>query len=192
MSAAARMVEEAVLPRRVTFRPFLAGDAVQLQLQPSQHLTLGINSATISMEDALELEEMSVDCWTAIAGGRILACTGFRMLWPGGPTTNGHAVAWAMLAADKGSAFLEITRFLKRVVADCSLTRIEAITRKAIAAEGNWLRLLGFDFVAELPAWGPDGETHLLFQKIGPAPPQPGQPGDAGTAHPRLREEGAE
>lgn len=171
---------------RVTFRPFLAGDVVQLQLQPSQHLTLGLSRPRLSMDDGRDLEESSVDCWTAVAAdGRILACTGFRMLWPAGDRTNGHAVAWALLASDKGAAFLTITRFLKSVVAVCSLTRIEAIVRDAHKAEGRWLKLLGFDYCAPLPSWGPDGELHHLYQRVkdfvgGPASSQPGQPADAG------------
>lgn len=177
--------------RSVTFRPFLAGDAVQLQLQPSQHVTLGINSATIGMDDALELEELSVDAWTAVGGdGRLLVCFGMRMLWPAAARTNGHAVAWAMLASGLGPDHLAITRFIAAVVAGSRLTRIEAIVRAGVRAEAKWPPMLGFELAGELPAYGPDGETHLLFQRVkafagGSADRQPRQPRSAEAAHHR-------
>jgi hypothetical protein len=154
----------------VQIRPFLAGDIVQLALQPSQHVTLGMCRAVHGIEDGVDLEQAG-PAWTAIGTeaegrGRILCCYGFTELWPAGPKTGGHALAWAMLASGLGSAHLAITRFARRTIAQSPFTRIEAIVRANVAAECSWARLCGFTQSAELRAWGPDGETHLLFERV--------------------------
>jgi len=145
----------------VTFRQFLAGDVVQLALQPSQHVHLGVTRPVQSFEDGEELAEGG-PAWTAIgAGGRILCCAGFKELWP-----DRHAVAWALLAGGLGAAHLAITRFARDRIAESRLARIEAIVRADVAAERCWARLVGLSLRAELPAWGPEGASHLLFDRI--------------------------
>jgi hypothetical protein len=145
----------------VRFRDFLAGDVVQLALQPSQHVCLGVTRAVHSIDDGLELAAGG-PAWTAISvQGRILCCAGFRELWEGR-----HAVAWALLASELGAAQLAITRFARQRIAESPFARIEAIVRKAMKAECDWARLVGLDFRCELPKWGPDGETHLLFDRV--------------------------
>lgn len=150
----------------VRFRPLLAGDVVQLALQPSQHVTLGIYAPVHDVEHGRELEAGG-PAYTAIApDGRILCCAGLTELWPAGPKNGGHALAWGMLAEGLGSAHLAITRFGRRLFETSSYTRIEAIVRAHVKAEVTWARLLGLKQSAVLEAWGPDGETHLLFDRI--------------------------
>jgi hypothetical protein len=145
----------------VTFRDMQPGDVVQLALQPSQHTALGVTRAVHSFEDGEELA-LGGPSWTAIgADGRILCCAGFRELWPGR-----HAVAWALLASGLGAAHLAVTRFARDRIAESPLARIEAIVRAGVAAECAWARLVGLNLVAELRQWGPDGETHLLFERL--------------------------
>jgi hypothetical protein len=145
----------------VRFRDLLAGDVVQLQLQPSQHMTLGFYRPLHNLEEGLELAEGGPG-WTAIGeDGRILCCAGFRELWPGC-----HAVAWAMLAADIGAAHLAVTRFARARIADSPLPRIEAIVRAKVRAERAWAQAVGLKLNTELHAWGPDGETHLLYERV--------------------------
>lgn len=167
------VVEASPLPRSVSFRPFLAGDVVQLALQPSQHVTLGLSRPVMGIEDGEDLAEHCAEAWTAIAasssgeGGRIIACAGLRWLFPAGPKTRGHAVAWALLTAGLGADHLAVTRFFGRVVRRSPLSRIEAIVRAGVAAEGTFARLCGMTLEAELQKWGPDGEPHQLYARIG-------------------------
>lgn len=161
----------------VLIRPFAAGDVVQLALQPSQHVTLGFTRPVHNLEDGRELAEGG-PAWTAIGGGRILCCAGFKELFPAGEKSGGHAVAWALLATGLGAAHVAVTRFAREQIRASSYSRIEAIARAHVAAECKWPRLLGMKLAATLRAWGPDGETHLLFERIrGEAPvPAPSNP----------------
>lgn len=163
----APMADTVAKPQGVTFRPMLAGDVVQLDLQPSQHVTLGVHARHLSFEEGCELLEHGTDCWTAVrADGRILACAGLRYLWPASARSNGHALAWALLGKGLGRDHLAITRFLRGVIARSPLTRIEAIVRANVKSERTFIQLLGLNFEAHLAAWGPDGEDHQLYSRI--------------------------
>jgi hypothetical protein len=81
------------------FRPMLAGDAVLLELQPSQHYELGRYHAAYTLEEGEELAENG-DAWTAHRGSRIVTIAGFRELFPG------HAVVWASHSAELGRDYL--------------------------------------------------------------------------------------
>lgn len=155
----------------VTFRPFLAGDVVQLALQPSQHVTLGLSRPVLGYDDGVDLADHSTDAWTATStragqAGRILACAGLRWLWPEGDKTKGHAVAWVLLSSAIGADHLAVTRFFGRVVRASPLTRIEAIVRAAVPAEGAFARLCGLSLEADLRGWGPDAEHHQLYARV--------------------------
>lgn len=157
----------------VRIRDFLAGDVVQLVLQPSQHEFLGLTRAVHSIEDGRELAAGG-PAWTVIGpGGRILACYGFTYLWPPTELTTGHAVAWAMLAADLGRAHVAITKFARDTIAASPIDRIEAIVRADVAADCRWAEMVGLELVATLRAWGPERKTHLLFERIRGEPPRP-------------------
>jgi hypothetical protein len=150
----------------VRIREFLAGDVVQLVLQPSQHRFLGVTRPVHSIEDGFELEAGG-PAWTAIApDGRILACYGFTYLWQPTELAGGHAVAWALLAEDLGRAHVAITRFARDTIAASPIDRIEAIVRADVAADCRWAEMVGFNLVATLRNWGPEGKTHLLFERI--------------------------
>jgi hypothetical protein len=150
----------------VAFRDFEAFDVVELKLQPSQHVTLGFAKPVHSIEDGRELEALG-PAWTAIAGdGRVLACFGFGYQWPPSDKTGGHALAWAMLGEGLGAAHVAITRFARRTLETSPIERVEAIVRAAVEAECRWAELVGFTRVAELRAWGPERETHLLYERV--------------------------
>lgn len=149
-----------------TFRCFEAGDVVELALQPSQHMTLGVHKAVHSIDDGHELAALG-PAWTAVApDGRILACYGFGFQWRPNARTGGHALAWAMLAEGLGAAHVAITRFARETLASSPIERIEAIVRAGVPAERRWAELVGFTRIALLRAWGPDGEDHLLFERV--------------------------
>jgi hypothetical protein len=177
----------------VRIREFLAGDAVQLVLQPSQHRHLGLTRPFHSIEDGRELEAGG-PAWTAIGDdghrSRILACYGFTYLWPPSEISGGHAVAWALLAEDLGRAHVAITRFARDTIAASPIDRIEAIVRADVAADCRWAEMVGFVHAATLRAWGPERKTHLLFERIrGDRPPPPIV--DLHSRAPRLEAVGA-
>jgi hypothetical protein len=150
----------------VTLRRFLATDVVELALQPAQHVTLGVHQEKHSIEDGRELEALG-PAWTAVGeDGRILACYGFGYQWPPTEKTGGHALAWAMLASGLGAAHVAITRFARDTIAASPIDRIDAIVRADVEAEWRWAELVGFRLVAELRCWGPEGETHLLYEHV--------------------------
>lgn len=150
----------------VTFRDMLPGDVVQLALQPSQHVTLGVTRAVRSYEDGEELATGG-PAWTAIGEGRILACFGARYLFPPRGDFTGHAVLWALLSSGLGRAHLPITRFIADRIAESPIGRLEAIVRADVQAEAKWPCLLGFLRRPKvLRRWGPDGADHLLFERI--------------------------
>lgn len=146
----------------VQFRPMRPVDAPRLHLQRSQHVCLGVTRIVHSIEDGRELVEGG-PAWTAerACDGRVLCIAGFKELWPGR-----HAVAWAMLATGLGPAHLAITRYARDRIAEAPFDRIEAIVREGVSAECRWARLVGLTFIARLRKWGPDGETHVLFERI--------------------------
>lgn len=150
----------------VTIRPFTAGDVVELALQPSQHVTLGIHRPVHNIEDGREIGALG-PAWTAIAeDGRVLTCYGFGYQFPPSDKTGGHALAWAMLASGIGAAHVAITRFARATIADSPIDRIEAIVRADVEAEWRWAEMVGFQRVAVLRSWGPEGETHLLYERV--------------------------
>lgn len=155
----------------VRIRDFLAGDAVQLVLQPSQHRYLGMTRPLHSIEDGRELEAGG-PAWTVLGeDGRPLACYGFTYLWPPSELTGGHAVAWALLAPDLGRAHVAITRFARDTIAASPIDRIEAIVQAEFAADCRWAAMVGFELVATLRSWGPEGKTHFLFERLRARPP---------------------
>jgi hypothetical protein len=152
----------------VEFRELLIGDVLRIFVQPSQHFCLGVNRPVLKLEDATEIVTGG-PAWTAIdqATGRVLAIAGFKDLWPANPPrTDGHAIAWAVLAADLGPAHLAISSFARAQIAAAPYSRLEAIVRMNLPAEYRWARLVGFGNPRVLRKWGPDGEPHMLLERV--------------------------
>jgi hypothetical protein len=151
----------------VAFRELLAGDVLRIFVQPAQHLCLGVNRPVLTLEDAMEMVSGG-PAWTAFdEAGRILTVAGFKELWPPNPPkTDGHAIAWAVLAADLGPAHLPITMFAREQIAAAPYSRLEAIVRMNVPTEFRWARLCGFGNPRVMRKWGPDGEAHMLLERI--------------------------
>lgn len=149
----------------VTFRDFTPGDAVQLALQPSQHLTLGLTRPVLSYADGEELAAGG-PAWTALADGRVIACFGATTLWPANGAFRGHAVAWALLAEGIGAAHLALTRYVREKVETLDVSRLEAIVRCDVAAEACWAKLCGLRRRHLLRQWGPEGKPHILYARV--------------------------
>lgn len=142
------------------FRAMLAGDAVLLELQPSQHYELGRYHAAYTLEEGEELAENG-DAWTAHRGSRIVTIAGFRELFPG------HAVVWASHSAELGGDHLAITRFARWQIEHSRFRRLEAIVDAADDRAVTWAKLVGLTPVHTLRGYGPVGADHILFERIG-------------------------
>jgi hypothetical protein len=141
------------------FRPMLAGDAVLLRMHPSQHFEFGLDHRRYTLEEGEDLADHG-DAWTAHRGSRIVAIAGFRELFPG------HAVAWASLAEDVGRDHLAVTRFARHQLENTRFRRLEAVVDAANGRAVAWAKLLGLEAAHELRAYGPKGETHILFERV--------------------------
>lgn len=148
-----------LLRQPLEFRPMLAGDAVLLSLQPSQHFELGLEHKQYSLEEGEELAEGG-PAWTAHRGSTIVAIAGFRELFPG------HAVAWASLSDAMGADHLAITRFAQKKVRSSGFRRLEAIVEADNERAIAWARLVGLTAVYELKGYGPEGKAHWLFERV--------------------------
>jgi hypothetical protein len=143
------------------FRPMLAGDAVLLNLQPSQHYELGLYHPSYSMEEGEELAENG-DAWTAHRGSRIVTIAGFRDLFGNGS----HAVVWASHSAELGRDYLPITRFAREQIQNSRFHRLEAIVEAADERAVTWASLVGLKPVHRLRGYGPENTDHILFERV--------------------------
>lgn len=146
----------------LAFRPMVASDAVLLDLQPSQHFEFGIEHKAYTLEEGEDLAGSGM-AWTAHRGSRIVAIAGFRELFKPG---SGHAVAWASLSAEIGDDHLRVSRFAKRQISAGWFRRLEAIVDAANERAVRWARFVGLNMVHELKGYGPEGKTHLLFERV--------------------------
>lgn len=144
------------------FRPMLAGDAVILDMQPSQQLELGIEHRRYSLEEGEQLAEGGL-AWTAHRGSRIVGIAGFRECFAG---FSGHVVAWATFSAELGGDHLAISRFARRQIEAAPYHRIEAIVDAENDRAVAWAHLVGLTAVHTLRGYGPQGKTHILFEKV--------------------------
>jgi hypothetical protein len=111
-----------------------------LALQPMQ-AELG---AFIAEGDYAEKVALAGPAWTALEGGRPIACAGFAFPW------EGRAVAWAVLG-DCGARMLRVTRAVQRALAACPAERIECQVKADFAPGLRWAAALGFSREAFLP-----------------------------------------
>lgn len=141
------------------FRPMLAGDAVLIDIQPSQRYELGLFTPSLSMAEGEDLADNGL-AWTAHRGTSIVTIAGFRELFPG------HAYVWAVLAAGIGRDHLAVTRFAREKIAAAPYRRLEAIVDCENEAAVEWAKLVGLAPVHVLHGYGPEGKPHILFEKV--------------------------
>lgn len=168
------------------YQRFQPADLLALELQPSQHRTLGLDTREASIDIAETLADNPV-AWSVRRAGRLIACIGIDESFAG---TQG--VTWAHLAPDLGAAHLQLTRFARHCVETCGLARVEGIVRgpdaeNVIASfpfltddgegllaalcmtptpEMTWARLCGLRPAHVLRKFGAAAETHILFERI--------------------------
>lgn len=142
----------------LAFRPMLAGDAVLLSLQPSQWFELGVEHREFTMDEGAALAEGLA--WTAYRGSRIVGIAGFRECY------RGHAVAWAAISDEFGVDHLACTRFARAQIAIAPFRRIEAVVEADNERAVAWAKLVGLTAAHTLHAYGHDGKTHILFERV--------------------------
>ena len=173
---------------KLEFRRLRASDPLTIELQPSQETVLGLD-ARMEYAEAEHHAQQPV-AWTAFTRGRngaerIVACFGLQETFPG------HVgVGWAMLAAGVGAHHLQLTRFVRNVIATAPLARIEVMARAAdiepVAAafphfdpwqlvqaamerptpECRWAQALGLKARHVLRRFGMADETYMLFERV--------------------------
>lgn len=147
--------------RPLEFRDMLAGDAVLLEMHPSQYFEFGRFHAAYTMEEGQELVDNG-DAWTAHRGSRIITIAGFRDVFGNGS----QAVVWASLALDIGADHLAVTRFAREKIANARFRRLEAIVEASNARAVKWAEMVGLTPVHTLRGYGPEGADHVLFERI--------------------------
>lgn len=163
-----------LLEARLLFSEMQPDDLLAIDVQDSQASFLGMPAAP-DWDTAEDLAAQPV-AWTARAlDGRVIACFGFREAFPGK-----HGTAWALLAKDIGRYHLPLTRFVRQVVADCTLDRLDVLARSndyggpiAMSAaladptpEVRWCLALGFEPAHLLRKFGAAGEAYMMFERI--------------------------
>lgn len=162
--------------RDLHFRQMKPADLFGIDVQDSQATFLGLD-ATPDEETALNLASQPV-AWTAWrpAIGELVACFGFNEAFPGK-----HGTAWALLGKGLCRDHLALTRFVRGVVAGCTLDRLDVLARShdygpgirgmsaALAdptPEVRWCLMLGFEPAHLLRKFGAAGEAYMMFERI--------------------------
>jgi hypothetical protein len=118
-------------------------------------------SAWVTPDMAKALGDGLVAC-SALEGDDVLGCAGIIPIWAG------RAVAWAYLAPDIGTRFVQIHRAVKKVIEGCYVQRLEATADADFPAANRWLRMLGFQLETPEPmrAYTPAGTDCFLYARV--------------------------
>jgi hypothetical protein len=159
-------------------------DLFALEPQASQRMTLGLDTALMSADEAEQLCAED-EAWAIRADGRLIAAVGIQQTFPGS-----MGVCWAILGDGVGKAHLAMTRFAASRIRQSKLARLEAIVRGPDAEsildhfpcldaaqlltavmtmatpECVWARLCGLKPAHVLRKFGAARETHILFERI--------------------------
>lgn len=143
----------------VRFETLTAEHILQLQLQPSQHVTAGLYEPELTRGQAEALAAQGRG-WAALDGATVLVCAGLAEIFP-----PHHATAWAMLSPGIGAArLLTITRFARSAIATGGYARVDAIVRTG--AELAWAKAVGLNPAHVLRNYGAAAEQHILMERI--------------------------
>jgi hypothetical protein len=139
----------------MTVEPFKPEHLDEIDLQPGQASWREYRRP----EYAAELARHTAV--TARAEGRIVACAGVV------PVDAEGGMVWALVARDAGRYFLRFRGMVRRLLEVSGKKRFFANTECEFDAGCRWLELLGFTRQPDLlPAFGPDGRDHYLYEKV--------------------------
>ena len=129
-----------------------------LELQQAQRYFVG----DISSEAYGRMLAQSASAFTALDGGRVIACSGCVEIW------DNRAMAWALVSKDAGRHMLGIHKAVAGFLAGAKWRRIEASVDVGFEAGMRWMAMLGFTCETPEPmrAYRPDGGDCYLFARI--------------------------
>jgi len=96
---------------------------------------------------------------TVFAGEQPVACGGVVKVW------QGRYAAWAYLPQISAAHMLFVTRAALSLLGSVQ-GRIEMTVREGFAEGVRWARILGFEYEATYPKYGPDGALHFGYVRF--------------------------
>lgn len=143
----------------ITVAEFHPGDLDEIAVQPMQ----AARFPRARRADFGATAQMLGPCWTArdAESGRMLFCGGFLQVHAG------HAIAWCVMAEDKGRAMVAITRRARAAIAAAGWRRVDMMTDPDFPAAARWARMLGMEFESVRRANAEDGSDQLCWVRIG-------------------------
>lgn len=112
--------------------------------------------------EAARAYELSGRGYSILVGDKPVACA---VLVEVG---DGRGSVQAFIGADAGPHMLLATRVAERMFRESCLRRIEALVVAGFSNGARWTGLLGFELETPngMRAFGPNGETYLLYARI--------------------------
>ena len=102
--------------------------------------------------------------WSIMNGEEIVACCGVRILW------EGVGEAWLVFSGGVEGHTIEATkiirRYLRRIIEDQKLRRVQAFTSVNAPKSARYLEVLGFEKEGVLRKLGRDGSDHYCYAII--------------------------
>lgn len=98
---------------------------------------------------------------TAFLGGRIILCGGIAVKAPA------RGECWALLSEHASHHMVWLHYAVKRFISMQPWKRLEATVEDGFEQGCRWVQLLGFEFEGKMRCYGPNGETHVRYAKVG-------------------------
>jgi len=100
------------------------------------------------------------EAFAGMTHGQVVCCAGVLPQW------EGRAIAWALFSKDAGRHLHGITKAVKQFLELQRIRRIETWVDATFPPAIRWIEMLGFQFEAEMRAYGPQGQTGLLYSRL--------------------------
>lgn len=147
----------------VTVTPFVAADAWTMTL--TDRARAGLRD--LDLETAYQSYERGGG-WTLRVDGAIVGAAGLSPMWPG------VAAAWLfpspLLARYPRTVVATVVAHLRALIAERQLRRVQCSVQADHVIGRRFVEWLGFEPEARMTAYGPNGEDHILYAWIRPAP----------------------
>lgn len=135
-------------------RPFHPCDLRRIELQRAQH-----NFYTNAPPDYGDRVLRGGAAHTVTHRGQLIACVG---VLDTGDRHMGHV--WLFLSKHASNHMVALTRMARRYFDVTAKRLLTATCEGQFEAGHRWLRLLGFEYVCDLPGYGLDGSDHVLYR----------------------------
>lgn len=116
----------------------------------------------IRPEDSAAAFYQGGPAWTGLVDGAVAICAGISIRW------EGLGEAWAVWTP-LGQRHLRgchraVRSGMAQIIADHRLRRVQAVVIEDFWAGRLWASHLGFEEESTLPAYGPNGETMVMYR----------------------------